>query len=219
MIPRWPLRKSWRSFHDRLLLPGRCFQCFILPVLEYCSALWCSAADTHLKLLDRAVSAARFHRRSVALQCILNKIRSNPMHNINWSLPGPYVPVRVTRGSPVAHRYTYASPRCRTSQYRRTFIHPLSVPVERSNWPCIRWCGLAGFKSKANLLFALQDIFYTIFPFFFFSSIGWYCLAGVSELTGRISLSLRLALPTSFNNNNSNNNNNILLLIYLKFGH
>ena len=47
-------RKSWRVFHDRSLL-GRCFQGFILPVLEYCSAVWCSAADTHLKLLDRAL--------------------------------------------------------------------------------------------------------------------------------------------------------------------
>ena len=39
---------------------GRCFRGFVLPVLEYCSAVWCSAADTHLKLLDRAVSGARF---------------------------------------------------------------------------------------------------------------------------------------------------------------
>ena len=47
-------RKSWRIFHDRLLL-GRCFRGFILPVLEYCSAVWCSAADEHLKLLDSVV--------------------------------------------------------------------------------------------------------------------------------------------------------------------
>ena len=53
------LRKSWRVFHDSSLL-GRCFRIFVLPVLEYCSAVWCSAADTHLKLLDRAVSGARF---------------------------------------------------------------------------------------------------------------------------------------------------------------
>ena len=51
------LRKSWRVFHDRLLI-GRCFWPFVLPVLEYCSAEWCSAADTHLKLLDRVVSGA-----------------------------------------------------------------------------------------------------------------------------------------------------------------
>ena len=44
-------------FHDRSLL-GRCFRSFVLSVVEYCSAVWCSAVDTHLKLLDRAVSGA-----------------------------------------------------------------------------------------------------------------------------------------------------------------
>ena len=33
------LRKSWRMLHDRSLL-GRCFRDFVLPVLEYCSAVW-----------------------------------------------------------------------------------------------------------------------------------------------------------------------------------
>ena len=51
------LRKFWRVYHDRSLL-GRCFRSFLLPVLEFCSAVWCSAADTHLKLLDRVVSGA-----------------------------------------------------------------------------------------------------------------------------------------------------------------
>ena len=53
------LRKSWQVFHDRLFL-GRCFRGFVLAVLEYSSAVWCSAADTHLKLLDRVVSGASF---------------------------------------------------------------------------------------------------------------------------------------------------------------
>ena len=53
------LRKSWRVFHDRSLLE-RCLCGIVLPVLEYCSAAWCSAADTHLKLLDRVVGGARF---------------------------------------------------------------------------------------------------------------------------------------------------------------
>ena len=118
------LRKSWRLFHDRSLLE-RYFRGFVLPVLEYCSAVWCSAADTHLKLLDRAVSGARLltgcvfecdiaHRRSVAVLCMLYKSRCNTMHPLNDALPGPYVPVRVTRGALVSHRYTYASPCCRT---------------------------------------------------------------------------------------------------------
>ena len=53
------LRKSWWVFRDKLPI-GRCFWDFVLPVLEYCSAVWCSAADTHLKLLDRVVSGACF---------------------------------------------------------------------------------------------------------------------------------------------------------------
>ena len=53
------LNKSWQVCHDRLLLE-RCFRGFIQPDLEYCSAVWCSAADTHLKLLDRIVSVASF---------------------------------------------------------------------------------------------------------------------------------------------------------------
>ena len=83
------LRKSWQVFQDILLL-GRYYRGFFLPVLEYCSAVWCSAADT-LKLLDRVVSGASFltggvvecdlaHHRSVAVLCMLYKIRCNPMH-------------------------------------------------------------------------------------------------------------------------------------------
>ena len=53
------LRKSWQVFHYRLLL-GRYFRGFVLPVLDSCSAVWCSAADTHLRLLDHVVSGASF---------------------------------------------------------------------------------------------------------------------------------------------------------------
>ena len=126
------LRKSWQVFHDRSLL-WRCFRGFVLSVLEYCSAVWCLAADTHLKLLDPAVSGARFLtecvfecdialRRSVAVYCMLYKIGCNPMHPLNGALPGPYVPVQVTHGALVAHQYTNAPPRCRTSQYSRICI-------------------------------------------------------------------------------------------------
>ena len=154
------LRKSWRVFHDRLLL-GRCFRGFVLPVLENCSAVSCSAADTHHKLLDRAVGGARFltggvfqcdiaHRRTVAVLCMVCKIRCNPMHPLNGAILGPYVPVWVTRGVLVVNRYTYAPPRCRTLQYSRTFI-PFSVSLwnDLAN-PVFDGVGLAGFKSRAN---------------------------------------------------------------------
>ena len=69
-------------------------------MLEYCSAVWCSAADTHLKLPDRVVSGTVkidiAHRRFVAVLCMLYKIRCNPMHPLYGALPVPYVPVRVT---------------------------------------------------------------------------------------------------------------------------
>ena len=148
-------------FHDRALL-GRCFRGFVLPVLENCSAVWCLAADTHLKLLDRAVSGARFitggviecdisYRQSMAVLRMLYKIKCNPVHPLNGALPGPYVPALVTRGALVAHRYTYALPRSRTLQYSRTFI-PFSVSL----WndladPVFDGVGLAGFKSRANV--------------------------------------------------------------------
>ena len=73
------------------MLLARCFRRFVLPVLEYFTAVWCSAVDTHLKLLDRVVSGSSFltrgvfecglaHRRSVSVLCMLYKIRCNSMH-------------------------------------------------------------------------------------------------------------------------------------------
>ena len=162
------LRKSWRGFHDKSLL-GRCLRgVFFLPVLEYCSAVWCSAADTHLKLLDRAVSGARFltggvfecdiaHRRSLAILCILNKIKCNPVHPLNGALPGPCVPGRVTGGALVSHRYTYAPPCCRTAQYHNIFIHLLvSLWNDHAN-PVSDGVGLTDFKSRANAFLLAYD--------------------------------------------------------------
>ena len=121
----------------------------------------CSAANTHLKQLDRAVSGARFltggvfecdifHRRSVAVLCMLYKIRCNPVHPLIGALLGPYVPVLVTLGALVAHRCSYSPPRCRTLQYSRTFI-PFSVSLwnDLAN-SVFDGVGLPGFKSKAN---------------------------------------------------------------------
>ena len=65
------------------------------------------------------------------------------------ALPVQYLPVRVTRGALVAHQYTYAPPRCRTSQYRRTIIH-LSISLWDDLAPVFDGVVLAGFKSMAN---------------------------------------------------------------------
>ena len=146
------------------------------------------------------------HRRSVAVLCMLYKIRFNSVHPRNGALPGPYVPVRITRGALVAHRCAYEPPRCRTSQYSRTFI-----PILMSLWndlanPVFDGVGLAGFKSRANAFLlakaALSLLSSTLSSFLFFLSIGWYCGAEIFGLIGCISLSLSLALPTILNNNN-----------------
>ena len=105
------------------------------------------------------------HRRSVSVQCMLYKIRCNPMHFLNGALHGPYVPVRASRGALVTHRHTSASTRCRTSQYHRTF-----VPLLVSLWndlvdPVFDDALLAGFKSRDN---AFLLAYYSILIFFSF---------------------------------------------------
>ena len=85
------------------------------------------------------------------------------MHPLNGALPGPYVPVRVTRGAMVAHRYTNAPPRCRTLQCSKTFIiFSVSLWNDLAD-QVFDGVGLAGFKSMANA---------SLFAFLFFLSIG-----------------------------------------------
>ena len=93
------------------------------------------------------------------------------MHPLYGALLVPYVLVRVTSGAVIADRYIYAPPRCRTSQYNRTFI-PLSVSLGNDlSDPVFDGVGLAGFKSRANafLLEQLLALFLSP-PVFSFSS-------------------------------------------------
>ena len=80
------------------MLPGVCLASF--------RVLFCSVVlGCRFKRLNRVVSGARFItggvfecdivRRSVAVLCMLYKIRCNPMHPLNDAIPGPYVPVRL----------------------------------------------------------------------------------------------------------------------------
>ena len=135
------------------------------------------------------------------------KIRCNPMHPLYGALPVPYVPVLAALGALVAHRYTYAPPRCRTSQYYGTFI-----PFWMSLWNDLAdlafdAVGLAGFKRRANaflLVWATHSHFVLYwFPFLF---LGWYCGAEVFGLRGRKSLFPSIALPTIFSTTTNNNN-------------
>ena len=155
------LSKSWRVFHDRSQFLKDSFGVLSCQLWSIVLQSGARLPIHTFKLLDRAVTGTRFltmdmfecdiaHRRSVAVLCMLYKIRCNPMHPLNDAPPGPYVKVWVTRGAVYTYRYTYTPPRCRTSQYRRNFV-PLSVSL----WndladPVFDGVGLAGFKSRAN---------------------------------------------------------------------
>ena len=102
--------------------------------------------------------------------------------------------VLVTRGTMVAHRYTYAPPRCRTSQYPMTFI-----PLSLSPWndladPVFDGVGLAGFKSRANVFFIglSSSILTIVFYFFPLSLLSVYRLVlwGWSLLTDTVLITL-----------------------------
>ena len=90
------------------------------------SAVWCSAPDTHLKLLDYAVSGATF--------LTVGELECTIAHS---TICGS---VCVTRIDLIANQYTYAPPRSKNTQYN--FYLPLSIFVER---PCVRWCGISRF--------------------------------------------------------------------------
>ena len=175
---------------------------FLLPILEYCSAVSRSAPDTHLKQVDRVVSCASFltvgvfecdnaHRRSVVVLCMLYEIMCNHMHPLYAALHSPCVSVRVTREALVAHRHTDAPPRYRTLQYRKTFIK-LSVSLW-NDLPdhVFHGVGLAGFKGRTNVNFiVLSSCFQKFFTYntqhisgkiCLFSNMPWSTLSNAFE--------------------------------------
>ena len=125
------LRKSFKIFGEQSILRN-CFNSFILPIFEYCSPVWCSAAVSHLKLLDRNLNAIKFlipdleidlwHRRAVSSLCMLYKIFHNKDHPVYTLLPSMYQPRRVTRNAVAAHSSTFSSIRLNTNQYSRSFV-------------------------------------------------------------------------------------------------
>ena len=176
------LRKSWWLFHDRSLLE-RCFgvlccqfwstvlQCrarLQIHTLNYWTVIsqWCPFPNCGCDRVWHCSSSI------CSVLCMLYKIRCHPKHPLHGDLPGPHVPVRVTRDALVAHRHTYLIPRYRTSQYRKTFIiFYLSVLVERSCWLRIRCCRTGGFQEQDQCFFiALSwSIPFCVLLFFRFS--------------------------------------------------
>ena len=145
-------------FHDLSLL-ARCFRGFVLPVLDYYSAVWCSAADTHLKLLDRAASGSWWeplwewdiaHHRSVAELCMLYKIRG-----IRCTL------LMVLYLHRMCQCGLHAVPWSHIGMLMRRLLQILAIPQTFIPLSVSLWnnlgdhvfdgVGLAGFKSSANV--------------------------------------------------------------------
>ena len=106
---------------------------FVLPVIEYCSPVWGSAAECHLQLLERQVYwVARLcsdqtflslcYRRHVAALCMLHKINSNSNHCLFSELPSASFRVRLPWTAAAAHPLEFELSMCRTSQFSWYFL-------------------------------------------------------------------------------------------------
>ena len=143
LIPNWPLRSNFACILEQLLKDlvswGSTGECSMIDhflrdasVVLSCpfrSTVLQSGARLSIHTLNSTGPCSQWcpvpnwgvfewdiaHRRSVAVLCMLYKIRCNPIHPLNDALPGPHVPVRVTSGALVSHRHTYAPARCRTA--------------------------------------------------------------------------------------------------------
>ena len=164
--------------------------CYILPVLEFGSAVWCSAADKHHKLLDCAVSGTCFstggvfecditHRRSAAGLCMMYRIRYNSMHRLwcfNWAVCAGACYTRCCDGTSV---YICASWLQNIAVLKDFYSLSLSLSNDLGD-PLFDGEGLAGFKSRADaFLFALLLALFlspAVFPFA--SLIQWVGIVG-----------------------------------------
>ena len=142
--------------------------------------MWCSAADTHLKLLDRAVSGACFltgsvfardiaHRRSVTVLCVCC-IRSGGTRctrlmvlYLDRMCQGGYT---RCSGCTSVHSCIASLQNLAVSQ---DIYSPISVPLEQSCWPCIRWCGTLGFQEQGQCFFIGLSCSIVTIVFYYFS--------------------------------------------------
>ena len=137
---------------------------------------------------------------------MLFKIKSNPMHPLSVALPLLYVPASVTRGALVAHRHSFAPPRCRTSQYIRTFVLPsrcLFVTILVTLCLMVRDWRVSRAEPMLSCWHDLLFLFCLLLFYLFLPSMGWLGGVGVFGLIV-FSLSPGLAQRTPNDNNNIN---------------
>ena len=81
-------------------------------------------------LTGRVFESDIAYRRSVAVLCMLYKIRCKAMHPVNGAIPGPYVKVRVTLGAHGHRSVHLCTASLQNLIVQQDFHSPLGVPVE-----------------------------------------------------------------------------------------
>ena len=111
------------------------------------------------------------------------KIKSNPMHPLSGALPLPYVPACVTHGALVAHRHSFAPPRCRSIAEPLCSSRCLFGTILVTMFYMVRdW-----LVSRAEpMLSCWHDLLFLrcllLFYLLRLPSMGWLCGVGVFEL-------------------------------------
>ena len=119
LIKRWPLRSFFARFPEQVLKdlvswwsPGKhsLIDCLLGDAFAVLSSpFWSTVMQC----------GARLHIHTLNYRTLYFSVASYLTGGV---FVNPYLPVRVTHGALVVHRYNYATPRCRTSQYRLAFI-------------------------------------------------------------------------------------------------
>ena len=163
------IMRKCRVIYDSDLILKKCFFSFILPYFEYCAPVWLSAAESHLKLLDRSFNMVKFllpdltinlsHRRIVGALSVFFKIINKDSHPFHFKLPQPAMPVRSTRQSSNQNSRCLSVLRHSTDQFKRSF---LPVCVDRWNRlpeDIVSAPNVDVFKSSLNKFLILTDQF------------------------------------------------------------
>ena len=156
------IRKCKKIYEDDNIT-RRCFFSFILPHFEYCSSAWLSAADSHLRLLDRSFNSIKFllsdlyldigHRRVIVDLSILYKIVTDNSHPLYKFLPDFYQPAKITISSMTLNSMTFDVSRSSTSQFSRCFFTVICRLWNRLPSEIVTSSTLDKFKTSANMVF------------------------------------------------------------------
>ena len=122
----------------------RCYYAFVSSILEYCSPMWGSDDECHLRLLERQMySVARLchdqsflslcHRRHVVGLCMLYKVNSNSNQCLFSEHPSASTELRHTRAAATSHPLEFEESMCWTSNFK---VFP-GGPGSYVEWPSL----------------------------------------------------------------------------------